>query len=280
MKRKIFINDNIKPLEIEYSSDTTFYGDTTVTIYEDYKISLVLTDDCGAVIGDKIFFPKCGDIIIFRPNEIHFGRFPRSEKYKFISFFIPTNLFDKIFTNCKSIISPFEDETPEKRNLIRLSDEYKNTVIKIGEELLQIISDEKPNDKFDIIAFAKMVELLEIINNFYHQQRDLQNSPTVPPIITKTLKMLNEKFPASVSLSELSSYCGCSVTYLTQTFRRYMGISIHNYITDQRLETAHHLIKNGASVINACYQCGFSDCSRFISIYKKRYGITPGKSKR
>ena len=98
--------------------------------------------------------------------------------------------------------------------------------------------------------------------------------------ITKTVKLLNESFPASIPLSELAALCGCSVTYLTQTFRRYMGTSIHNYVTDRRLETAHHLIKSGRSVADACYQCGFSDCSRFILLYKQRYGVTPGKSKR
>lgn len=280
MKRKIFINDGIKPLEIEYSTDTTFYGDTIVTIYDDYKISLVLTDDCGAVIGDQIFFPQCGDIMIFRPSEIHFGRFPSCEKYKFISFFIPVDLFDRIFINCKSILSPFKDETPQKRNLIRLNDKYKNKIINMGEELLQIIIDEKANDKFDLIAFSKLIELLQVISDFYDQQSEVKDLPTVPPIITKTVKLLNESFPASIPLSELAAHCGCSVTYLTQTFRRYMGTSIHNYVTDRRLETAHHLIKSGRSVADACYQCGFSDCSRFILLYKQRYGVTPGKSKR
>lgn len=62
-----------------------------------------------------------------------------------------------------------------------------------------------------------------------------------------------------------------------ETFRRYTGKSIHNYLTQRRLEHARRLLQNGVSVTEACYQSGFSDCSGFITLFKKHFGITPGK---
>jgi hypothetical protein len=97
INKTITVNDHIKPIRIEFSDNNTYCGDTAVTIYDDYKISLVLTDDCGAVIGDKIFFPKRGDVMLFRPDEIHFGRFPNPNNYRFISFLIPVDFFEHCF---------------------------------------------------------------------------------------------------------------------------------------------------------------------------------------
>ena len=103
--KKIHIDNFAKPISLEYSNNDTFFGDTAVTIYDDYKISLVLTDNCGAVTGDNLIFPKRGDIVIFRPNEVHFGRFPDRCEYKFLSFLIPVDFFDHFFAASKNIIA-------------------------------------------------------------------------------------------------------------------------------------------------------------------------------
>lgn len=62
-KKYIQINKHTSPIRVEYSDNATYYGDTVVTIYDEYKVSLVLSDDCGAVIGNKVYFPKRGDMM-------------------------------------------------------------------------------------------------------------------------------------------------------------------------------------------------------------------------
>ncbi len=276
-KKNIQINGASKPIKLECSDRNTYFGDTAVTIYEDYKISLVLTDDCGAVIGDKVFFPKRGDAIIFRPNEVHFGRFPKSSRYTFISFFIPVDFFDTSFISSKDIISPFLDNSKDKVNLIQLPEGYKNKLIEISEELLEIMND---GAYIDIVAFAKLIEALNICNKFYNEQKNNAQEQTVPSLITKTIQKIDEQFPDFPGLNELAKACGCSVTYLTQTFRKYTGKTVYNYLTERRLEYARRMLKNGSSVTEACFQSGFSDCSGFIEQFKKRFGTTPYKYKK
>ena len=42
---------------------------------------------------------------------------------------------------------------------------------------------------------------------------------------------------------------------------------------------AQRLLGGEMSVTEVCYAVGFSDLSRFISKFKKRFGITPNKYK-
>lgn len=277
--KKIYIDNFTKPISLEYSNNDTFSGDTVVTIYDDYKISLVLTDNCGAVIGDNLIFPKRGDIVIFRPNEVHFGRFPDCCEYKFLSFLIPVDFFDNFFTTSKNIIAPFLDNSNNKINLIKLPEKEKRKLIMLAQELLDIIKDDIDSKSCDILIFAKLIEALAICNKHYLSQKSYTQAPAVPFVVNETMRKIEDDFPDFSGLDKLATHCGCSVTYLTQTFRKYTGKSIHNYLTERRLENARIQLQNGSSVTEACYHSGFSDCSRFISLFQKHYGITPGKYK-
>lgn len=277
--KKIYINNFTKPISLGYSNNDTFSGDTVITIYDDYKISLVLTDNCGAVIGDNLIFPKRGDIVIFRPNEVHFGRFPDCCEYKFLSFLIPVDFFDNFFTTSKNIIAPFLDNSNNKINLIKLPEKEKSKLIMLAEELLDIITSDTNSETCDILIFAKLIEALAICNKHYLSQKSYTQAPAVPFIVNETMRKIEDDFPDFSGLDKLATHCGCSVTYLTQTFRKYTGKSIHNYLTERRLEHARKQLQNGSSVTEACYLSGFSDCSRFISLFQKHYGITPGKYK-
>ncbi|MBP3692099.1 MAG: helix-turn-helix transcriptional regulator [Clostridia bacterium] len=277
--KKIVLFDNPqKPIEIEYSNNDTYFGDTAVKIYDDYKISIALTDDCGAVIGDKVFFPKRGDMMIFRPNEIHFGRFLKSDKYSYISFLIPINFFDNFCGDNHSIIAAFLDTSDDKINLIRPKGEYRNKLIDLAQDLLYMMENNR--ECFDVVAFAKLIEALNICNHFYRTQKASPCPDITQPIVTKVMQNIDKNFPDFAGLHSLAEQCGCSVTHLTQTFRHYTGKSVHSYLTERRLEYARRLLQDGTSVTEACYQSGFSDCSGFIVLFKKHFNITPGKYKK
>ena len=275
--RKIRLGDSLPEINVECANDTLF-GDTAVKFYQDYKISLVLSDDCGAVIGGNAIFPKRGDIVIFRPEEIHFGRFPKSEKYRFVSFLIPVNLFEKVFVHSQELLSPFLDNAEDKINLIRPEGSYKQEMIKITEEAISLLLDGE-EDFSDILVFAKLIEALDILKRLYPEQKKRPVVSTLPPVVAKALELMQKEFPSFSGLEELSVQCGCSVTYLTQSFRHHIGTTIHGYLTSCRLENARRLLQEGLGVTEACYQSGFSDCSRFISLFKREFNTTPGKYK-
>jgi len=273
----VYIHPEEKPITVVLYNNPRYFGDSHMCLYDDFKISLVLSDDCGAVIGDKVYFPKRGDLVIFRPDELHFGRFPRPVEYRFISILIPIDLFDHVFTESKSILDPFLDNSEERINHICLTDDYKKQMIECAEEIFKL-SVEYTSEKYaEIKIMSKIIEILDILNIFYPLQKALPTVSSVPPLISRTIKKINENFPEHIKLEELADHCGCSVTYLTQTFKRYTGKSIYQYLTELRLEYAQRMLKAGESVTEVCYKSGFTDCSGFISLFKRHFGITPGK---
>ena len=77
----------------------------------------------------------------------------------------------------------------------------------------------------------------------------------------------------------LTSHFVSSAT-LTRWFRKYLHSSPREYLESVKLANAAVLLSNGHSVTDACMRSGFSDCSHFIVLFKKKFGETPLKYKK
>jgi len=67
--------------------------------------------------------------------------------------------------------------------------------------------------------------------------------------------------------------------YLSVIFKREMGQSLHSYIVDEKLKAVKAMLQNGMKVSYVSYTLAFSSESHFVSLFKQKYGITPGKYK-
>ena len=66
-----------------------------------------------------------------------------------------------------------------------------------------------------------------------------------------------------------------SPVYFGELFKETMGKSFRTYINDKRLAFAKALLEEGASVANACFECGFGSLSNFAKAYKAKYNLPP-----
>lgn len=85
---------------------------------------------------------------------------------------------------------------------------------------------------------------------------------------------VTEKLP----VAELARVTGYSETHLSKKFKQEMGVSVTDYITEQKLEHAKELLRAGdRSVGEIAERLGFSSQSYFTSQFRKREGITPSE---
>lgn len=89
--------------------------------------------------------------------------------------------------------------------------------------------------------------------------------------------ILLAEFKAPPSLDALSSRVGICTTALTSGFRAMFGMSVTDFIQDQRLEHARLAIVEGRlSVSQAAYSVGLSP-AYFSTIFRRRFGEPPSK---
>lgn len=107
-----------------------------------------------------------------------------------------------------------------------------------------------------------------------------------PPVQTNALiyqitTYADEHFEENLTLDYISHKFGISVTYFCKIFKRIMGMTFVEYLTDRRIKEAMRLIRHTDLPNYAIAQrIGFQNPEYFSKTFKKLTGITPKEYKR
>lgn len=93
----------------------------------------------------------------------------------------------------------------------------------------------------------------------------------------RILQFLSE-YHVNVGLKELSEHFGKSKSHISHLFKSKSGMTIRAYCNALKLEDSKTLLlTTDYSITDIALDLGFSDTSYFISLFKKKYGISPLK---
>ena len=84
----------------------------------------------------------------------------------------------------------------------------------------------------------------------------------------------------NIGTSVLAEVSGYSSGYLSRIFKQHKGISIHEYITQQRMNLARELLVNtNLRIYEIASSCGYDNTAYFIKVFKSQLGQTPQEYK-
>ena len=79
-----------------------------------------------------------------------------------------------------------------------------------------------------------------------------------------------------ISIEGLAEQTHRSLTSFKKEFRRIFDTSPHHWIIEQRLDRARILLSSTSRTVSEIgAECGFSNISHFIKLFKQRYRRTP-----
>lgn len=222
------------------------------------------------VVGNSMYDLKRGDLILIHPREVH-KALPLSESmYERFYFLIDLHAFDGMFLNP---LTPLLPAPEDMGSLISPPDEVREAIL----SCLYSISDCFRNGNNDQLrAFSLFLQILDEITRC--RARESLISPQnarIPDLLKQVLSYVSENVSAIQSVSEIAAHVGVSPQYLSGFFHRHIGTSLKIYVQAKKIALAKELLDKGANVTQACYECGFNDCSYFIRIFKKYVGVTP-----
>ncbi len=98
-----------------------------------------------------------------------------------------------------------------------------------------------------------------------------------PVFLDRVLDFCRTHSDKELSVEKLAEISGLSRWYFSREFKRVLGVSVPQYVTEMRLQkgrqlllTAHYSVKETAAL------CGFEDTAYFIRCFTRRFGVTPG----
>jgi diguanylate cyclase (GGDEF)-like protein/PAS domain S-box-containing protein len=94
--------------------------------------------------------------------------------------------------------------------------------------------------------------------------------------ITQAIHLLDQRMATPPTVMELSHEIGTNVRKLTGLFRKKFGLSVTEYFTEMRLETARRLLVNCDQQIQLIGErIGYRNAGDFTRAFRRRYGMSP-----
>lgn len=120
------------------------------------------------------------------------------------------------------------------------------------------------------------VELMkEMVRSYCRLVRRLSTAK-YSPFVRRTIGYIDSNIAGELSLSALAALQNVNASYLSTQFRREVGQTVTEYVTEKRMDAAARLLRSTNLQIQTVAQhCGISDVNYFSKLFKKKYGITP-----
>ncbi len=98
----------------------------------------------------------------------------------------------------------------------------------------------------------------------------------IPAWFRQLLTNFNTVYYLQQGLQKITKEFNYDKKYMCRVFKKYMGMTMTEYLNHTRLDYALTMIQgSNKSILDIAQNLGFSSVSYFNVIFKKRYGITP-----
>lgn len=172
----------------------------------------------------------------------------------------------------------------EKQPLYKNIDFYIATTDQIIRQILELRHIDLPMDMIrtltEINAAAKKTDIFTTSKRICHILEQIQQTlvPRYSRKIDEAIRYIQAHYYEDISLNSLSEHLGISPLYVSQLFKKEVGINLMTYITRYRIRVAEELLKSGNyKVYEVSEMVGYQTVQYFSNSFKKETGKKPSE---
>ncbi|MBO9608457.1 MAG: helix-turn-helix domain-containing protein [Paenibacillaceae bacterium] len=95
-------------------------------------------------------------------------------------------------------------------------------------------------------------------------------------LVTKAIDFIGQHYKRDLSLDEIAASVFLSPRYLSAIFKHDTGLTVFDYITKLRMETAtHYLVSTQMKIQDIAAAVGYNTVQSFLRFFKMNFGMTP-----
>jgi AraC-like DNA-binding protein len=232
-------------------------------IHDVCEIYVNVSGNVSFVVDNNIYPISRGDIIITKPHEYHHCIYHKKCLHEHFWILFPIN-------GNEHLLSCFLNRESGTGNLISLPDKKREEFLSFCYRMEKC----KNQNHMQLEQYAVWIQMLSMLNCEY-ENGSVALQDNSPKELIAVLNHINENFTSIKTIKQMAAELYMSQSTLGRLFSKHLCIKPYDFIEDKRLAYSKTLLLGGKSVLDACFESGFSDCSHFIVKFKKKFGVTP-----
>ncbi len=94
--------------------------------------------------------------------------------------------------------------------------------------------------------------------------------------VQQILRAIEQRYFEPLTLDVLAAQLKKDARHLGRRFRLELGVGVHDYLVQVRLDHAAAAIRRGIKIDAVSLLVGYRSKKNFFSAFKRRFGMTPG----
>lgn len=243
--------------------------------HDGYEIYLFIRGNTKIYVEQSCYQLASGDCIMIHPGQLHRSIVIDTDPYERIGINITEEALKMLSSASTDLLACFH--MSEEQRIIHLSAYDMEQYITLADGYLNFSRSSQSQYGSDLMGIHFLTEMILFINRLFCDPKRRRYDDVMPALVSNTMQYVEEHLAEDISLTRLSRSLNYSSKYISVQFKAHTGLSLREYILDQRVECAKRFLAAGSSVSQACLDSGFSDYSNFIRSFKKKTGISPGR---
>lgn len=225
-----------------------------------FELYYLISGKCNFFIDDKTYEVIEGDLVLIPAGIIHKTNYGMEEHAR-------------ILIECSSHFVP--ESVRARLGGTPLIYRNGNVTRDIYSLLKRIEEEQHTSDEFTLDALYSIMKLL-----FFSVLRNKNNIGVTESknlMVERVATHIKANYNTEISLSAMAKEHFISPEHLSRTFKKETGFGFNEFITLVRLQHAENMLKSreGKSISEIAYSCGFNDSNYFSDKFKRVYGISP-----
>lgn len=229
------------------------------------EVYINLSGDVNFAVENRLYAVSRGTVIITMPYEYHHCIYRSDVPHEHFWITFPAQ-------REQDFLKLFFDREKGINNCIDLDETALNEVCSILDALL-----EHEGDGLDYRL--RILRFFRILSNAAGRE-PMEERSSLPKDVADALAYMDAHLQEDVAVERLAAAGGVSVNTLERHFRDSLHTTPVAFLRRKRLYTSIMHLKSGCSVTEAALKSGFQDGSNYIQLFRKQFGITPGKYKK
>ncbi|MBQ9747237.1 MAG: helix-turn-helix transcriptional regulator [Clostridia bacterium] len=239
--------------------------------HDHYELSVHIRGALQIFAEENSYLLSGGEIRLYGAGELHCGIVRDEEEMEWYQINIPTAFCS--YPDGEALTRIFRERRFGTGNVIRLK--RQEEVV----SMLKTAFDLYRERSLFAACYAKSALLAILCLVGTDDERLPYAAEKRSPALERILEIIRTEYAGLYTVGDLASRTHFSVSYINKLFRTQVGVSPYQFLLEKKLVEAKRHLRDGVSVTESARLVGFRDYSGFITLFRRRFGVTPHQYK-